>query len=228
MPTAVIAAASRTQHAYDALRQELLECRFQPGQPLRIAELCKRLDVSQGAVREALSRLTSEGLVEAQPQRGFRVTPISVEDLRDLVNARSEIEQLCLRQAIAAGDVQWEGRILAAFHELSRTTALEPGTPRRFTQRFVALHHSFFDVLVSACNSPWMGRLRQTLQAHEFRYHGRSPPPSPGERDLIAELREVMQATIDRDAGRACALLDAHMRKSADRLIARMDATAHL
>ena len=228
MATAVITAASRTQHAYDALRRELLECGFQPGQPLRIGDLCKRLDVSQGAVREALSRLTSEGLVEAQPQRGFRVTPVSVEDLRDLVNARSEIEQICLRQAIALGDVQWEGRILAAFHELSRTPVLELGTPRRFNRRFVELHHSFFDVLVSACNSPWMGRLRQTLQAHEFRYHGRSPPPSPEERDLIAELREVVQATIDRDADRACALLSAHMRTSADRLIAHMDANAHL
>jgi DNA-binding GntR family transcriptional regulator len=228
VPTAVIIAASRTQHAYDALRQELLECRFQPGQPLRIGDLCKRLNVSQGAVREALSRLTSEGLVEAQPQRGFRVTPVSVEDLRDLTNARSEIEQICLRQAIASGDVQWEGRILAAFHELSRTPALEPGAPRRFSRRFVALHHSFFDVLVSACNSPWMGRLRQTLQAHEFRYHGRSPPPLPGERDLMAELREIMQATIARDSEHACALLGAHMRVSADRLIAHMDANAHL
>src|SRR5882762_2291318 len=100
MATEVITAASRTQHAYDALRQELLECRFQPGQPLRIGELCKRFNVSQGAVREALSRLTSEGLVEAEPQRGFRVTPVSVEDLRDLVSARGAIEQICLRQAI--------------------------------------------------------------------------------------------------------------------------------
>jgi DNA-binding GntR family transcriptional regulator len=228
MPTAMIAAASRTQHAYDALRQELLECRFQPGQPLRIGDLCKRLEVSQGAVREALSRLTSEGLVEAQPQRGFRVTPVSVEDLRDLTNARSEIEQICLRQAIALGDVRWEARILAAFHELSRTPPLESGTPRRFNRRFVALHHSFFDVLVSACNSPWMGRVRQTLQAHEFRYHGHSPPPSPDERDVIAELRDVMRATIERNADLACGLLDVHMRSSADRLVARMDASAHL
>jgi DNA-binding GntR family transcriptional regulator len=229
MPIAAIAAAaSRTQHAYDALRQELLECRFQPGQPLRISDLCKRLNVSQGAVREALSRLTSDGLVEAEPQRGFRVTPISVADLRDLTDARIAIEQICLRQAIASGDVQWEGRILAAFHELSRTPALESQTPRRFSRRFVTLHHSFFNVLVSACNSPWLGRLRQTLQVHEFRYHGRSPPPLPRERDLIAELRELMQATIDRDADRACALLDTHMRRSGDRLIAHMNAGAPL
>jgi DNA-binding GntR family transcriptional regulator len=47
----------------------------------------------------------------------------------------------------------------------------------------------------------------------------------PGERDLIAELREIMQATIDRDTARACVLLDAHMRASAQRLIAHMEAS---
>jgi len=223
MPRPVTAPASRTQHAYDALRQELLDCKFEPGQPLRIQDLCKRLDVSQGAVREALSRLTSEGLVESEPQRGFRVTPVSAADLKDLTNTRIQIEQICLRQAIAQGDVQWEARVLAAFHELSRTPPVEPGEPRRFSAGFVALHRSFFDVLVSGCRSFWLARLRQTLLLQDFRYYGRSPPPAAGERNLITELRELMQATIDRKADRACALLNAHMSRTAEALIAQME-----
>jgi DNA-binding GntR family transcriptional regulator len=215
-------AASMTQRAYDQLRDDLLNCRFEPGEPLRIGELCKRLEASQGAVREALSRLTSEDLVQARPQRGFRVTPISAEDLRDLTSARIEIEQLCLRHAIAAGDVRWEARIIAAFHQLSRTPPLEPGAQRRFDRRFVALHHSFFDDLVSSCDSPWLSRVRQMLQVQELRYHGRSPPPMPGERDLVGELREVMDAAIGRDADRACELLARHMHRSAEVLIARI------
>jgi DNA-binding GntR family transcriptional regulator len=217
-----VTAASLTQRAYDQLREALLDCRFEPGEPLRIGELCKQLDASQGAVREALSRLTSERLVEARPQRGFRVAPISAEDLRDLTAARIEIEELCLRHAIDAGDVRWEARLVAAFHQLSRTPALEPGTPRRFDRRFVALHHSFFDVLVSSCDSLWLGRVRQMLQIQELRYHGRSPPPAPGERDLVGELREVMEAAIAREADRACQLLAAHMRRSAELLIAQI------
>ena len=211
-----------TQRAYDQLRDDLLNCRFEPGEPLRIGELCKRLEASQGAVREALSRLTSEDLVQARPQRGFRVTPISADDLRDLTAARIEIEQLCLRRAIAAGDVRWEARIIAAFHQLSRTPPLEPGAQRRFDRRFVALHHSFFDDLVSSCDSLWLSRVRQMLQVQELRYHGRSPPPMPGERDLIGELRDVMDAAIGRDADRACELLARHMHRSAEVLIARI------
>jgi DNA-binding GntR family transcriptional regulator len=226
MSRPVTAVASRTQHAYDVLRQELLDCKFEPGQPLRIQDLCERLDVSQGAVREALSRLTSEGFVESEPQRGFRVTPVSVADLKDLATTRIQIEQLCLREAIAQGDIQWEAHIVAAFHELSRTPAVEPGKPRRFSARFVALHHAFFDVLVSGCKSYWLARSRQNLQLQDYRYRGHSPPPSPGERDLIAELRDLMQATIDRKADRACALLSAHMRRSAKALIAHMEKSA--
>jgi DNA-binding GntR family transcriptional regulator len=189
LPSTELTAASLTQRAYDLLREALLDCRFEPGEPLRIGELCKQLEASQGAVREALSRLTSEGLVEARPQRGFRVTPISAEDLRDLTAARIEIEELCLRRAIASGDVRWEAGLVAAFHELSRTPQLEPGTQRRFARQFVALHHSFFDVLVSSCGSLWLRRVRGMLQIQELRYHGRSPPPVAGERDLVSELR---------------------------------------
>jgi DNA-binding GntR family transcriptional regulator len=222
LPSAMAAAASLTQRAYDLLREALLDCRFEPGEPLRIGELCKRLDASQGAVREALSRLTSEGLVDARPQRGFRVTPISAADLRDLTAARIEIEELCLRHAIDAGDVRWESRLVAAFHQLSRTPPLEPGPQPRFDRRFVALHHSFFDVLVSSCDSVWLARVRQMLQIQELRYHGRSPPPAPGERDLVGELREVMDAAIARDADRACRLLAHHMRRSAELLVAQI------
>jgi len=214
--------ASLTERAYNQLRDALLDRRFEPGEPLRIGELCKQFEAGQGAIREALSRLTSEGLVQARPQRGFRVTPISAEDLRDLTAARIEIEELCLRHAIAAGDVRWEARIIAAFHQLSRTPPLAPGAPRRFDRRFVALHHSFFDDLVSACDSLWLARVRHMLQIQEMRYHGRSPPPMPGERDLAGELREVMEAAIARDPDRACRLLALHMRRSADVLIAQI------
>src|SRR5580704_6681604 len=110
-----------TQGAYEGLRADLLACRILPGKKLKIQELCTRFSVSLGAIREALSRLTSEGLVVAEPQRGFRAAPISPEDLSDLTRVRIEIEALCLRRAIAQGDVDWEARLVAAFHRLSRT-----------------------------------------------------------------------------------------------------------
>src|ERR1700676_3667331 len=80
-----------TQAAYEGLRADLLACRILPGSRLKIQELCDRFSVSLGAIREALSRLTSEELVVAEPQRGFSAAPISAADLKDLTMVRIEI-----------------------------------------------------------------------------------------------------------------------------------------
>ena len=79
MPRLATPNSSATQNTYDRIRADLLACRIEPGARLKIGELCQTLSVSLSAVREALSRLSSEGLVVAEPQRGFRVAPISAE-----------------------------------------------------------------------------------------------------------------------------------------------------
>jgi DNA-binding GntR family transcriptional regulator len=220
LPRATNVAPSLTQCTYDLLREALLDCRFKSGERLRIGELRISLGSSQAAVREALSRLTSEGLVEARPQHGFRVTPISIADLRDLTAARIEIEELCLRHAIEAADVRWEAHIVAAFHQLSRS--LEQRTESRIDHRFVALYHSFFDVLVSSCDSLWLRRVRQMLQVQERRYQVRSPLLMSGKDELVGELREIMEAAIARDAGYATKMLAIHMRRFGELLTAQI------
>jgi DNA-binding GntR family transcriptional regulator len=202
---------SLTQDAYERVRADLLACRLKPGERLRINDLCKRLSVSLGAVREALSRLTSEGLVSAEPQLGFRVAPISVSDLQDLSMVRIEIEGLCLRQAISEGDIAWESRIVAAYHRLSRTPHNAPDDPRRLNDDFAAAHAEFHQALVSACSSPWLHRIRHILFAQSARYVALSVPLARRDRDRNLEHRELMDAVIGRDADRAAELMTAHL-----------------
>jgi DNA-binding GntR family transcriptional regulator len=202
---------SLTQDAYERVRADLLACRLKPGERLRINDLCKRLSVSLGAVREALSRLTSEGLVSAEPQLGFRVAPISVSDLQDLSMVRIEIEGLCLRQAISEGDIAWESRIVAAYHRLSRTPHNAPDDPMRLNDDFAAAHAEFHQALVSACSSPWLHRIRHILFAQSARYVALSVPLARRDRDRNLEHRELMDAVIGRDADRAAELMTAHL-----------------
>jgi DNA-binding GntR family transcriptional regulator len=203
--------SSLTQEAYERLRADLLACRLKPGERLRINELCVHLSVSLGAVREALSRLTSDGLVSAEPQRGFRAAPISAVELRDLTMVRTEIEGLCLRRAIAVGDVAWEGRIVAAYHQLSRTPYQAPNDPQRLSDEFSRVHASFHEELVSACDSPWLRRLRAMLFAQSERYRGLSVPLARFDRDRDREHRELMEAVLARDPDRAIASMRAHV-----------------
>ncbi|MFX5785409.1 GntR family transcriptional regulator, partial [Acinetobacter baumannii] len=78
-----------------------------------------RYGIGATAIREALSRLVSDGLVESEDQRGFAVASISREDLIDLTNTRMDVEGLALRRSIERGDVEWEVNIVSSFHRLS-------------------------------------------------------------------------------------------------------------
>ena len=71
LPAQETHAKSRTERTFAALRQALISGEFLPGIRLRIDQLGKQFDASTGAVRESLSRLTAEGLVVAEPQKGF-------------------------------------------------------------------------------------------------------------------------------------------------------------
>ena len=71
------------------------------------------MQFSLGAVREALSRLTAEGLVDAEPRKGFRVAPVTETELRDITMVRTKIEIACLESAIRNGNLQWESNIMA-------------------------------------------------------------------------------------------------------------------
>jgi DNA-binding GntR family transcriptional regulator len=211
--------ASLTQTAYERLRADLLACRLPPGEKLRIGELCDMLGVSLSAVREALSRLTAEGLVVAEPQRGFRAAPISEADLRDLTAARIEIETLCLRRALAAGDVTWEERLVAAHHRLSRTAERDPGDPKLVTEAWAEAHRAYHAALVAGCDNAWLLRLRAILYAQSERYRRLSVPLARTERDLAREHRDIVEAALARDADRASALLAAHLSLTSDILL---------
>ena len=87
-----------TQSAYELLRADILSCRLPPGSKLKIQELCTRYAVGLGAIREALSRLTSEGLVIAEPQRGRA----GVSWVRLATDFPTGISQ------ILSGDLRWK------------------------------------------------------------------------------------------------------------------------
>ncbi|MGA8938105.1 MAG: GntR family transcriptional regulator [Acidobacteriaceae bacterium] len=208
------ASASMTQKAYEELRADLLACRIPPGSKLKIQELCEHFPASPGAIREALSRLTSEGLVVAEPQRGFRAAPISAADLVDLTMVRTEIESVCLRQAIANGDVSWEARLVAAAHRLARTPELAPEDPARSNDDWAAAHAAFHLALVEGCHSPWLLHLHTLLYAQSERYRRLSVPFAVSGRKVENEHQAIVAATLARDTETAVQLLAAHLQRT--------------
>jgi GntR family transcriptional regulator, carbon starvation induced regulator len=201
---------SKTSETYKSLRSDLLNGRFPPGGQLRIEAISKSLQVSVGAVREALSRLTSDGLVRNSPQRGFVVAPVSVDDLRDLTKVRIEIETRCLELAIKQGDLKWEARILSAYHRLSKTKLESGDSNRTISPEWTELHIEFHDSLIAACNSPWRLKLRDMMFLQAERYRRMATPYVFEHRDVDAEHKAIMEATLARDSNLACELLARH------------------
>ncbi len=203
--------SSLTQDAYERLRADLLACRLLPGTRLKITDLCQSLSVSLSAVREALARLTSEGLVVGEPQRGFCAAPISAAELRDLTSVRIRIETACLERAIAAGDVAWESHLVAALHRLSRTPEREAGDQERLSEGWAAAHAAYHAALAGACDSLWLLKLREMLYDQSERYRRLSIPLAETARDIESEHRLLVDAALDRDAPRATALMTRHL-----------------
>src|SRR5437868_11069585 len=85
---------SLTSAVLERLRADILSTKLVPGQKLHIAGLAKQFSVSLTAVREALSRLVADGLVQASDQRGLRVSPVSSADLEYVTRTRIDIVSL--------------------------------------------------------------------------------------------------------------------------------------
>jgi len=211
---------SLTEQTYLRLRREVIEGVFEPNQKLKIADLCEHADVGPGIVREVLSRLAAEGLVIATPQKGFRIAPLELSELHHLTMARVVIEEHCLRDAMAHGDVKWEGNILSALHALGRTGEERGEGTDRVSREWVEAHAEFHGALVAACQNPWYFRIREMLYVQSERYRALAILSNIPRRDLAKEHESIANAVIRRDADKACALMKAHLIRTTNILAA--------
>ncbi|MBL8584798.1 MAG: FCD domain-containing protein [Rhizobiaceae bacterium] len=202
------------EKAYEGLRHDIIRGELPPGRPLRLAELSERYGMGFSPLREALNRLHAERLVTAESLRGFRVALLSVEEMHDAVATRIMIESEALRASIRLGDDAWAAGIVSSLYALnlqaSRTGA------EADIWALEARHYAFHRALLSACGSAWTMEFFERLYAATERY--RIPvllsAGRPMGRDVQAEHGALAEATLDRDAEKAVALLKDHYEKT--------------
>lgn len=143
---AMLAAAIRRDISFGVLR---------PDQKLKIDALRQSYGGSNHSMRETLRMLSSEGMVEATSQRGFRVTSATEDDLRDIVLMRLEVERLGLVRSLERGTVAWESRVVAALHAVSRADVTVQATPDDSTAlEWDEACRDLTMAIVAACGSP--------------------------------------------------------------------------
>lgn len=213
---------SLTATVADALQRDLVQGRYMPGQKLPIVQLAKHYVVSPGAVREALSRLISEGLVEFTEQRGFRAAPVSPAALADITRTRIMVDVHALREAIRLGDVEWEAEVLAIHHRLASCATRDPDNPKEVRDEWQRLHRTFHRTLIAACGSQWLMRFHDLLFDQTIRYRSIASVYETEREDLRRdpdkEHADIVLAVVARDADRAATLIAQHYEGTAARL----------
>jgi DNA-binding GntR family transcriptional regulator len=88
------------QQVYEQIKHDIMTCKLAPGEPLSENQFLERFGVSRTPIREALTSLVQDGLVEYTPNRGFMVTTVSVTDIQEIFEARIFIEAELFRLAV--------------------------------------------------------------------------------------------------------------------------------
>jgi DNA-binding GntR family transcriptional regulator len=214
--------------ARERVLEDILSGALPPRARLKIRELSARYDIGASPLREALSRLVSDGLVTVESNKGFRVAPLSLRELCDITEMREILEAEAFRRAVRRGDEEWESSVVAAFHRLSR--AVERYDPRDDKTRldWEAHHHAFHRQLVAGCANPRLTAAVERLYRHLMRYRTILRLTEIGAERLRVIHEELMQVALDRDEEAAGPMMRRHVKVNLDQVRAGLAADPEL
>ena len=203
---------------YASLREDILSCALPPGSDLREQNLAQRFAVSKSPVREALLRLAREQLVTVASRRGYRVSPISLGDARDLFRFRLALEPACATEA-AAGATDAHLDALEAFREFDGSQ--DPQAFIAYNRRFhCATARCSANARMAATTCDLIEQMDRLVVVSINMVEARDPS------EFVAEHNGIIDAMQARDGKRAARLLRAHVMAAEKRVMAGLERSA--
>jgi GntR family transcriptional regulator, carbon starvation induced regulator len=210
-----VTATTRASAVYERLREDIAHGLLEPGSKLRVEAMCQRYGVGASPLREALSRLSAEGLVDRTDLRGFSVAPLHWDELPILTQNRIQLESLALRDSIEHRDPALEDELVLLLHRLSRTPrSLSPDSYVANPQ-WETLHREFHRTLLSRCPSRWLRGFCDSLAEESYRFRQVAAGKSFTSRGEHAEHVAVFEAVIAGRTDEAVRALENHYRRTA-------------
>ena len=198
------------ESAYRRIRSDIIFGVLPPGQKLRLEKVSESYGTSISTLRELLNRMGAEGLIVAEGQRGFEVAPVSADDFRQVAELRLLLENHALQQSFAAGDLDWEGRVVSAHHKLAVMEKRMLEGQRQNQELWKQCDWDFHHSLISACGSEVL------LAAHAAAYdrYLRYQMIAVVFRGEIAarEHQALLEAALVRDFKRAQGIMVSHIQ----------------
>lgn len=203
-----------SEQAYDRIRRDIVNCVLLPEGKLQIEAVSRRYEIGAVPIREALNRLSSEGLVERRSQRGFYVATISLADMAELVKTRIWMETLALRESIANIDEELEEALVLSYHRLARTQRRMPEiADAEANEEWERHHKNFHMLLLDKCGSSLLLGFCSQLMDQSVRYRNMSLKTNPSRlrrEGAASEHMAILDAVLNHDADLACGLLKTH------------------
>ncbi len=204
---------------FERLRRFILEGEYEPDERLVEEQLAERLGVSRTPIRQALTMLEAEGLVEIAPNRGATVCSFSVDEVWDIYDLRAVLEGHAARRAADRIGENELGELRSLTAEMERTT------PERFSdheeeiRQLVVHNQQFHGTIVAACRNQRLERLvRRTVEIplmfKAFFWY------TPHERTISNHYhRQILHALEHGDADRAEIVMREHVYEGRDFVI---------
>lgn len=198
--------------AYRRLRDDIIAWRLEPGTPLGEVETAERIGVSRTPVREALSRLAAEGLVDTDSGRTARVSALSRESIQQLFELREALEVQAARLAAKRRDAAVFESLRADFLEQPTTTASP--TDERTDERTYVLADALDSAIDDAAGSLYLQGALRDLRGHLARVR-RNAHSNPARLErATAEHVLIIDAILAQDENLAAQATAVHLHNS--------------
>ncbi len=200
---------SIAESCYRRIRTDIIFGRLAPAQRLRLESLKDSYDTSVSTLRAILNRLSSEGFVVAEGQRGFEVAPMSDADLKEIAALRLLLETHALEQSFAFGGMNWEAQLVSSHYKLARMEQIMASGDASRAEEWKRYDWEFHQALISACGS----RLLMETHATVFDKYLRYQMVALSYRGDVAEKehKQLLDAALARNATEAKAILIKHI-----------------
>ena len=208
---------TRASSIYYELKQDILSGRLKPGSKLRLNSLKDDYNIGSSPLREALNRLTANGMVCQLENKGFRVSPISIDELDDIVKTRCMLEEVALRQSINKNDDAYYERIILLTFRLSRAERdyiINTSSSLRDD-----LHKDFHQAILSGCESKLLIKYCLSLYEQTLRYSNLIINEKCRQDQEEKDHQAICDAILNRNADEAIQLLRSHYQITKDLII---------
>src|SRR6201996_5588145 len=204
--------ASASSMIYADLRAQLLSLERRPGEAVSEAEIALAYGVSRTPVREAILKLSDEGLLEIFPQSGIIVSRIPVAALPEAILIRKALEETTARRAAERAT---PSQVLALRAILERQREAEAaGDSETFHQADEAFHASIAEI----AGHPGIWKLIQQVKVHVDRYRRLTLPQRGRIAQVITEHEAIVTAIEAHDPERARIAMDQHLERLLDNI----------